>query len=362
MMVAVRGSQPPEECVTSGAQVRVIIVNYNAGDYLAVCVAHLLAQTEARFQAVVVDNVSTDGSLDRLPDDPRLTIRRLDENIGFAAANNRGFDGCKTPFVAFLNPDAFAAPDWLETLLSAAKSSDSSYVMFGSTQLMADGGDISSAFVGDTHRRLDGAGDCYFFAGAFWRGGHGKLLADQTHLTGDVFGPCAAASLVRSDAYRNIGGFDDRYFCYAEDIDLAFRLRLAGGRCLQVGPAQVVHIGSAITSKLGDFSAYHLTRNQIWTFVKCMPLPLLMVLSPAHILFNVWVLLQSARRGKFVVAWRGVRDALKALPSVWADRMRVQRQRKASMLAIARALVWSPSALIRRSVVMRPVRVGSAEP
>src|SRR5690242_10966967 len=105
---------------TSEPAVRVIVVSYNSGAYLARCLAALAAQSMPRFEAVVVDNGSSDGSLDgALPADGRFSVIRLGENLGFAAANNRGAAGARTRWLATLNPDAFAEPDWLAQLLAA---------------------------------------------------------------------------------------------------------------------------------------------------------------------------------------------------------------------------------------------------
>ena len=102
--------------------VRVIIVNFNGGPHLRRCVACLIRQSEARFEAVIVDNASTDGSLEGLPADPRLRLLRLQDNTGFAKGNNIGIAGCAAPLVALLNPDATANDEmavWRQLLFPA---------------------------------------------------------------------------------------------------------------------------------------------------------------------------------------------------------------------------------------------------
>ena len=100
---------------------RIIIVNFNGGENLRRCLIALQQQTERDFEVVIVDNGSTDGSLDGVPQDGRILIVRAESNLGFAAGCNRGFQGCTAPFVAFLNADAFAQPDWLAAMLRAAE-------------------------------------------------------------------------------------------------------------------------------------------------------------------------------------------------------------------------------------------------
>jgi GT2 family glycosyltransferase len=315
--------------------VRVIIVNYNAGAYLRRCVEALLAQTMGDFEAVIVDNGSSDGSLDGLPSDPRLHIDRPGCNLGFAAGNNRAAAGASGAYIAFLNPDAIPSPNWLERL-SAAAEARTDVALFGSLQVQDDDPSL-----------IDGAGDVYFFAGTAWRQSRG---APRGTATGQypMFGACAAAALIRRDWFERLGGFDEDYFCYFEDVDLAFRLRVMGGTCLQVNDAVVSHAGSATTGARSDFVLYHTTRNQIWTFLKAMPAPLLAVLAPAHaaLVLAKWLSAVRERRGHVVA--RAIRDALGDLRDVLGKRARLQRARRASVLALLTAMTWSPSAFLER--------------
>jgi N-acetylglucosaminyl-diphospho-decaprenol L-rhamnosyltransferase len=331
--------------------VRVIVVNFNAGQHLRRCLECLAAQTEARFEAIVVDNASMDGSLGLTPADARFKTIELPANFGFARANNIAVEDCDAPFVALLNPDAFAEPSWLAALLRAAKQWPAA-VMFGSLQVCADRPEI-----------LDGAGDNYFCAGGFWRGGQGRRRP-KTAPAGEPFGPCAAAALYRTEWLQRVGGFDERFFCYAEDVDLAFRLRLAGGRCVQVPDAVVTHVGSAIAGALSDFSVYHVARNLVWTFVKCMPGPLLPLLLPCHIALLAAIWVRAMQRGQGRVVARAFRDALRGLPGMLATRRTIQAQRRASLAEIAAAMVWRPDALWRRAIVLRPLprQARAAEP
>ena len=147
--------------------VRVIVVNYNSGNLLGRCIDALHKQTFSDFEAIIVDNNSTDGSVDAaMVDDPRFTIRRLDDNIGFAAANNLGAKDAATPWLAMLNPDAFAEPNWLAELMDATRRYPDT-AMFGSTQISAN-----------DPRKLDGSGDAYFAFGLAWRGNYGHPLGD----------------------------------------------------------------------------------------------------------------------------------------------------------------------------------------
>jgi N-acetylglucosaminyl-diphospho-decaprenol L-rhamnosyltransferase len=315
-------------------RVRVIVVNHNGGAHLARCLAALAAQTVADFEAVVVDNASTDGSMAAMDGcDARFRALPLDANLGFAAANNRAAAGAQTPWLATLNPDAFAEPDWLARLLAAAEAHPD-VAMFGSTQL--DAADPA---------RFDGTGDAYFFAGFPWRGNHGRAAGPLPDLAG-TFAPCAAAALWRRDAFARAGGFDARFFCYCEDIDLGFRLRLQGARCLQVGGARVAHVGWGSTGGRGAFSLYHGTRNRVWTMVKDLPGPLLALALPAHLAGLAGLFARMAARREPWAHWRavvrGLGDALAGLGPVWRERRRIQGARTVPWWRLARALCWAP--------------------
>ena len=102
--------------------------------------------------------------------------------------------------------------------------------------------------------------------------GHGVPVSSVSEEVREVFSPCAAAALYRRSALVEIGGFDDDFFCYSEDVDLGFRLMLAGHSCLYVPTSVTHHVGSGTTGgQNSDFAVYHGHRNLVWTYVKDMP-------------------------------------------------------------------------------------------
>jgi len=330
----VSAPDPPSDPLVS-----VLIVNFNSGTYLARCLEALRRQTVTRFEVLLLDNASRDGSLERAraaAGDLSVRFEASAENLGFAAGNNRLAARARAPLLALLNPDAIPAPDWLERLLTAA-AEHPEVAMFGSTQLA----------LGDP-QRFDGVGDAYFAAGLPWRGGHGRP-ARALPPRFESFAPCAAAALYRRDGFMALGGFDARYFCYVEDVDLAFRWRLAGGRALQVSDAVVQHAGSISAGAApSGFAAYHGMRNLIWTFVKNMPGPLFWPLLPAHAALVKLLLLRALLQGNGRPAWRGIVHAVAALPAIWAERRAVQARRRASAWRIAAALNWAPWRMFER--------------
>jgi GT2 family glycosyltransferase len=298
-------------------RIAVVVVNWNGGELLRECLQALAVQERRPDRVLVVDNGSTDGSLERaLPECPSAEAIRLGANVGFAAANNVALRVCADcDGVALLNPDARPAPSWLSRLAAAAEANPGCAAFASQLRSSRESG------------LLDGTGDVYHVSGLVWRAGHG-VPVPAPEGPRDVFSACAAAALYRRDALLEVGGFDERYFCYLEDVDLGFRLRLRGHRCLYVPDAVARHVGSRTTGRGSDFSTYHGHRNLVWTFFKDMPAPLLALYLPQHVLLNVMSVLWFSARGRPGVILRAKWDALRGLAGVLAERRRVQRERR----------------------------------
>jgi GT2 family glycosyltransferase len=141
--------------------------------------------------------------------------------------------------------------------------------------------------------------------------------------------------------FLDIGGFDEKYFCYHEDVDLAFRIRLAGGKCIQKSDAVVYHVSGGISGKASDFAVYHGTRNRIWTFVKCMPVSGLLLFGVAHILLNFAFIFWSIfRKNRIKPTLRGVYDGVRGLPLIWKERKNIQRN--VNLMALLKILTINP--------------------
>lgn len=321
--------------------VTIVIINWNSAGLLEECLNTLLAQSLAPTRIIIVDNGSTDGSAQCAQNVPGVTVSFAGGNLGFARANNEAFKVCDTEFVALLNPDAFPDRRWLEGLVVAARSRPD-VAAFGSRQMIYGAPDT-----------LDGIGDVYHFSGLIWRDGHGRAYGDSDAVAGEIFSPCAGAALYRRDALREVGGFDEDYFCYVEDVDLGFRLRLAGYKAMYVPDSIVHHVGSASTGgKHSDFAVYHGHRNLVWAFVKNMPGVLFWALLPVHILLNIVTVLHFLMRGQGKVVLRAKWDAVTGIPRAWRKRHRIQAMRRASVMDIWRALD-------KRIVPSRSARGGS---
>lgn len=318
--------------------IAVIIVNFNAGAMLERCLDALARQTYPDFRVIVVDNASTDGSADGISARyPGVVLVPAGVNLGFAAGNNLGLRHAgDADWILLLNPDAYAAPDCLERFAAAAAAGE--FDFFGCRMRLADAPEL-----------LDGTGDVYHTSGVAWRRDHGASVDAGAHEPGEIFAPCAAAALYRRADLIAVGGFDETYFCYFEDIDLAFRLRLQGKRCAYVPDAVVDHVSSGITGRRSDFATYHGHRNMVWTYVKDMPSVLFWFYLPLHLLANLVAIPTCAARGQLMVVLRAKRDALRGLPRVLRERRRVQAEACADWRAVRSAMARGLSALWNRS-------------
>ncbi|MDF0668382.1 MAG: glycosyltransferase family 2 protein [Nitrospira sp.] len=306
----------------------VVIVNWNGERFLGQCLSAVLAQTVIPNEIILVDNASSDASLDIVRRYPSVRVLELNENLGFAQGNNVAIEAAaESDWIALLNPDAFPEPYWLEALLSAARE-DPEFDVFGSKLVNAADPSV-----------LDGAGDVYHMSGLVWRMGHRVPVASLSMKASEVFSPCAAAALYRRQALVDAGGFDEDYFCYVEDVDLGFRLRLAGHKAMYVPDAVVHHVGSATTGgQHSDFSLYHGHRNLVWTFVKDVPGMLFWLLLPLHVTLNLVSIVWFALRGQGRVILRAKWDAIKGLPKMWRKRRTIQSTRIATVREIWRLM------------------------
>lgn len=316
-----------------GLRVAVVIVNYWSATYLRRCLAALAEQIFLPEKVVVVNNGDRDGAIDFIGEEFPFVELQSTENIGFAAANNLALiSASDCDWVALLNPDAFPSRDWLGRLVAAARQCPDAAV-FSSRLREADNPQV-----------IDGDGDCYHVSGIAWRSNHGRRTGEAI-AGAEVFSPCAAAAMYRRTALLEVNGFDESYFCYFEDVDLGFRLRLRGYRVVHVPEAMVDHVGGGTSKELGDsdFAIYHGHRNLVWTYVKNMPGYLFWIFLPAHLAMNLVALVWFSARGKAGVIWRAKRDAMRGLPRVWSERRRIQRSRKVKPWQILKYLTFSVS-------------------
>ncbi len=326
-----------------GLRISVVVVVYESGPTLTECLAALRAQDLRDFETILVDNASSGGEAQAAAQaDPTLILLENAANLGFAAAVNQGAARARGQWLALLNPDAFAEPAWLARLVAAAESNPQVHA-FASRQLLAE-----------DPTRLDGLGDVMALPGFPFRGGYTHRDPGPVE-AGWVFSACGGAMLIERALFLAIGGLDERLFCYCEDVDLGYRLRLIGEPTLLVPDAVVRHVGSASSGgRRSDFAVFHGTRNRFWVFVKDTPPVLFWLTLPLHILATVMLFITHAMNGEIRAPMRGLAAGLRNIDVALAARREVQATRTATSWDIASAMTWNPFNLfLRRPFIQR---------
>lgn len=291
----------------------VVIVNYNGKKYLDTCLSSLEQQTHSHFEVIFVDNASTDGSVEYVKEHfPPVHVIENSENYGFAKGNNIGIEAAKGKYVATLNNDTRADPAWIEELTKAMETDDT-LGMCASKMLFMDRPDT-----------INSTGINVSRSGACWDRGLEETDARYTK-SDEVFGPCAGAALYRREMLDEVGLFDEDFFGYMEDVDLAFRGRLAGWGCIYVPTAKVYHVRGGTGGFESDLTIYYGNRNVIWNVVKNFPTGLLLTSLPWIIGRNLAVISYYAFKGHGRAALKSKVDAVFGIPRMLKKRKGIKR-------------------------------------
>jgi GT2 family glycosyltransferase len=295
------------------SSVAAIIPSWNTARYIQRCVESLAAQERIDIETLVVDNGSHDSSIQLLA---RLRVPHLalSRNVGFAGAVNLGVARTSAPFVLVLNADCFLAPRCVCSLLAAMNADD----RLGGVQprIVQDSADQEVA-------RVYSAGQCLSRYGAAFERGWGELDGPQFDEDGEVFGVSGAACLLRREMFTNVGGYDESYFAFFEDVDLNARARLAGWKFAYISQALAVHVGHAGWRQLERSHSFNVeltVRNRLATAVRVLPRRGVAGAAAA----TLRSLVASPFRGTSTAVLRGTLTALRWLPRLLAERKRLR--------------------------------------
>ncbi len=287
----------------------VIVLTWNGKRFLPGCLDSLGSQTYRDFEVVLVDNGSTDGSADFVRERyPWVRLVALPENAGFAGGNNQGLAHAAGEFIVTLNNDTVANPDFLAELVGAAEREPDAGMVAALLVNFYDPG------------RIDVAGIAPGFDGLCYCLGHGEPAGPPWDEPREVFGPSAGAALYRRSMLDEVGFFDPAFFAYAEDVDLAWRGRLAGWRCVTAPSAIVRHVHSATSGTESPFTIYHIHRNKWYVLLKNWPARLLVRHFPRILLADMAAFALALLKGRGGAAFRARCAVLAALPRLLAKR------------------------------------------
>jgi len=269
---------------------------------LGECLSSLLAQTRRDFETILVDNGSSDGSVEFVRSAyPAVRVVENRSNAGYAAGSNAGAKAADSEIIVMLNNDTKAAPDWLEKLLSPLKR-DPTIGAVGSKLLFYD----------DTER-INSVGTFVSVLG--FSGSLGDSEPRDAHSReAELFAPSGGAVAIRKKVFAEIGGLYEPFFLYEDDVDLGWKVWNAGYRVV-LAPDAIVYHKYSRTQR--PYKYYYLTRNKQWSFWKNAPARELIWLFPAGILFSLALAASFAVTLRWGNAWqvmRGLADGVRDLP------------------------------------------------
>jgi N-acetylglucosaminyl-diphospho-decaprenol L-rhamnosyltransferase len=308
--------------------VAVVIPSWNTLRFLPRCLASL-AEQGAELEVLVVDNGSDDGSAAYLRREG-ISHVLLPENVGFAAAVNLGAARTEAAAIMVLNADTLLESGCIGALLGAL---DADPALGGVQPRILQLEDDAGAPRSSGSARLYSAGQALTADGRAYESDMGEEQQPGPPAGHEVFGVCGAACLLRRELFEDLGGYDESYFAFYEDVDLNLRARIAGRRFAYVPAAVAWHVGNAAWSagfeRPGAENARLVARNRLATQVKFMPLAAL----PRIAAVEVGSLLRAARERRFLATLRGKLAALGWLPRLLRERRRL---RETGDLAAAR--------------------------
>jgi N-acetylglucosaminyl-diphospho-decaprenol L-rhamnosyltransferase len=301
----------------------VVIVTHNSADSVARNLRELTRQLRPGDELVIVDNASTDATLDAVRAvAPTARVLERQRNTGFAAGCNAGAAATAAPLLLFLNPDARPEPGCLDALRRTAVECRG----WGAWQALVtmDGG-----------RTINTAGNVAHFLGMGWAGRCGQSVAQAPCERVDVGFASGAALVVRREAWERVGGFEGGYFMYGEDLDLALRLRSIGWA---VGIEPNARVEHQYEFARGEWKWFLLERNRWWTVLSDYPGALLALLLPGLAGAEVTLIAMAARGGWLRAKVASQAAVVRELPRILRRRQRVQASRTASVFEFARHL------------------------
>ena len=323
------------------AQVDLVIPNLNGLRFLKPCLDSVLTQTFRDIQVWLVDNGSTDGSVPYVQMHyPQVRLIANTTNKGFSAGNNQAIRAGAAELVATLNNDTTVEPQWLETLVDAMLA-DARVGMCASKMLFADRRDT-----------INSAGVVIDRVGIAWDRLGGEVDKPDEDAVRPVFGPCAGAALYRRAMLDEIGLFDEDFFAYLEDTDLAWRARWAGWQALYVPAARVYHFHTGtfpapIKSRL-------LGRNKVWLIAKNYPSPYLLAYLPLIAFYDLAAVVFAIASRHDLNALRGRWVGLRGFVAMWRKRRTLVRRVSASHMMNLLAPIEAPRRVHRRYTHLEP--------
>ncbi|HML05040.1 MAG TPA: glycosyltransferase family 2 protein [Methanobacterium sp.] len=285
-------------------KVDVIIPNYNGKKFFKACFNSLKTQENVS-KVIIVDNASSDGSVNYIEKEyPEFILIKNNENLGFAAAVNQGINYSSAPYVFLLNNDTELENNCIFNALKCIKANDNIFA-------------VSSKMIQYNDRtKIDDAGDEYTILGWTKKVGDGKSR-DLYNGPREIFSACSGSALYRKSVFEEIGYFDENFFAYMEDVDISYRAKIKGYKCLYCPEAVVYHVGSGTSgSRYNEFKIRLAARNNIYVPYKNMPWPQLLLNSVFLFIGYFFKYIFFLKQGYSSIYLKGLKEGLTSLEKV----------------------------------------------
>lgn len=305
-------------------KVSIVITNYNGLAFLRECVEAVTSMSCSSWyvELIVVDNASTDGSSAYVRREyPQVTLITLDDNYGFAKANNIGVQQARGEYVVFLNNDTLVTPGWLEEMVRVMKE-DMNIGVAGSKLLLMD-----------APVKINSAGGTITLTGGGYDLGFMDVDDARYNISSSRGYVCGASMIVRREEFLGFGGFDEDYFMYFEDVDLCWRYWLYGKTVAYV-PASVVYHkfgGTGGSLRHGSLRVFCGTRNSLLNMTKNYEVCTLLFAFPLTLLYHlvkIFYFVVSLQDEAARAMIKGYRSFFRLLPKTLAKRRAVQARRR----------------------------------
>ncbi|MDP2638263.1 MAG: glycosyltransferase family 2 protein [Candidatus Levybacteria bacterium] len=261
--------------------VSIIIVNLNGKVNLEICLNSLFKITYSPFEIIVVDNGSTDGSIDFLKKKfPSVKIVETNKNLGFAQGNNVGYRKSKGEYILLLNNDCIVTKNFLDKLVSCLKKNSTVGIIQPTIFFYRPGTSL--------HKKINSVGSFFLKSGFLYHQDYGKNFVRQKYLKPyEVFSAYGACLLVKREVVEKVGLFDPDFFLYFEETDLCHRVWLAGYSVMVDPRVYVFHKGAQTSKKLpAAFVQFHSFKNKLYSYLKNLDFYHLIIMFVPHLFIS----------------------------------------------------------------------------
>lgn len=298
-------------------EVTIAVLNYNGKKHIHRCLDSIFKMDYPRFKVIVIDNASSDGSLDSVKERyPQVEIIKYDRNHGFAKAYNIGLQKIEDEFMVLMNNDVTVEPEWLRRLMPYIVNNREVSAVTPKMLFVQDRKEINAA-----------GGKCDIY-GSGWNRGNGETDNGQYEKVEEVFYANCAAIVISKSAWEDIGSFDEEYFLYGEDLDWCWRARLKGYRIFYVPSSRIYHEWHASNGEMVPF----MERYWLTTMLKNYNSKTLAKLGPKLLvlkgLVGVWLLLNGRGMREKLAVFDSFAWNLNMFKKTWKKRLSIQASRK----------------------------------